>query len=434
MHDLWPRGDEALNLPVEGLALLLLRVIGSGRLRERGVHLRRNVVVGVAVSQHYIEQLRAIGETGPLQVDGSDAQRRFPDLTRKYGEAWDFLVREGLIAEDPASSGDFYVTTAGKARLATGDNPSVPAHVETTPEPSPVGQQPPPAENQPSDDAASARDSAKEVAAAPKPEAVPKRAPQGFSFETALRTLFGFAAAVGVLLQIVTAPAVLLGATTGAALVVAALHRVGWRWPPPLLPVVAVVAGALVGGAVAQVIKSDDEGGKQQQPKRTVTTDDRTTTQPRTAGQLANGDNFLAVSDSGKLRDPITASIGDEVRVVFRVDNVGPDDLASVRVRLALPRVAAATVAMEGRASSPTSNPSSVSDTLSIRTDTDAPVCLKLVSGSAKLDARGGAALRSLPEEVVHREIGIGGLSVSESPRYVEVSVRPEAASGSARC
>jgi hypothetical protein len=430
MHDLWPRGDEALIMPVESLAVRLLRTLDSGRLREKGIHLRRGVVIGVAVSQHYVDQLRAIGETGTLQVDGDDAQRRFPDLARKYAEAWDLLVREGLVAETPASNGEVYVTPAGKARIAAADRPA-PAHRQPPTEPSPEEQQPHSAEDQPPDASASAQDPAEEVAA-PLPETAPEDVPQRFSLEMALRTLFGFAAAVGVALQIIDAPAVLLGATTGAALVVAVLHRV-WRWPPPLLPIAAVLAGAAVGGVVAHVIKTDDDDDRQQRTARTAPTVESTTPQPRRAGQLAGGDNFLAVSDSGKLRDPITASIGEEARVVFRVDNVGPDDLASVRVRLALPRVAARTVAMEGRASSPTSNPPSVSDTLSIRTDGEA-ACLVLVSGSVKLDARGGAALRSLPEDVIHREIDLGGLSVSESPRYVEISVRPRPASLGARC
>jgi len=420
MHDLWPPGNKALEMSVADLALWLLRTIDSGRLQERGLTARRNSVIGMAVAQHHIDRQRAAGDRGVLQIEGEDAMRRNPALARKYAAAWDFLLREGSLAQDPIEGSAVYVTDQGRERIRG---------QTTKPGTSKV------AASRRADEATSRQ--ASENSTRSTGDSTPQasaRTHQSHSIGLRLRTVFGFAGAVGVFIQILTAPTVIIGLTTGAAIVIALLPRSLWRWPPPALPTLAVIAGAACGGLIAANLPGTSSANRRgpvsspsPSPTRFV---------PHLVGALGGGNNLVAVTPAGVFVDPVTVAVGHEQRVAFRLDNAGPDDLKRVVVKLTVPDVATPVLALEGQASSPTANPSLVTDILTIRIRGGDPACLSVVPGSVILDAKAGGSLRRLPDQLLGAGIDVGPIPVNQdnSPRYVELSLQVRAAGLRAAC
>lgn len=115
MHKPWPDGAEAVALSVQDLALRILdRLDVTPDDPFHSLFSRRSFVERVVTE--YETGLRRI--PGQMTVTHSDtALARHPELAKAYGEAWDYAVRQGWLADDPSRRGFVYVTRAGEDAL-----------------------------------------------------------------------------------------------------------------------------------------------------------------------------------------------------------------------------------------------------------------------------------------------------------------------------
>jgi hypothetical protein len=358
MHDLWPSRERVVAMPGEELSLHVLGLLASPDLRACGIGVSRRAFVGGAATHYVVELRRAAGEDGTIVVHSDDAITLLPDVARAFGEAWDTLAREGLIAEQPGG-GAVYVTAAGRARLrgqarSPDEEPAQQEliHEELSHEESiqedPAHEQP--AGELPHDDEPE-RDAADRTAVS---------SPELAAFLAGLGIAAGIAAGLGASWWVAITLVVPLTILFAVALLrlaplihrtTASLTRASRLRVPARLAVGAALALLCVGAGWLLVRDAPErpsltrppEGwftnassGKASPPRRIVPTRDRSLV------TLERGDIFYACNDSvaGSCEfstaddGPVTARRGDRIRLRMRlhVASVGRISLIKVRV------------------------------------------------------------------------------------------------------
>ena len=115
MHKPWPKPVEAVQMPVQELADRVLDRLATTPSHAIGSLSTRQGLVRHEVSQAEVERRSLPGEV--TIVDSRDAFAAHGDLSRAYGEAWDYCVRQGWLADDSSRPGYVYVTSIGEERM-----------------------------------------------------------------------------------------------------------------------------------------------------------------------------------------------------------------------------------------------------------------------------------------------------------------------------
>jgi uncharacterized protein (TIGR02391 family) len=114
MTDWPPTADESEGLPVDALAIRLLKHVATTRTNLMNL-------VGLARAEAEIEKQRGAGVRGT--VIGTSAASLGPNYELSISEAWHWLIANGLLTEDPAQAGWFVVSRLGHKVLKEIPNP-----------------------------------------------------------------------------------------------------------------------------------------------------------------------------------------------------------------------------------------------------------------------------------------------------------------------
>lgn len=113
----WPSPEVAVSLPLRERALRLLDRLDVTPDDPMNSLLRKDWFVNREVSEAVIQRRRRAGMRGTTAVSSDEALAAEPELARAWGEAWDYCLRQGWLADDPARPPFVYVTNEGKSAL-----------------------------------------------------------------------------------------------------------------------------------------------------------------------------------------------------------------------------------------------------------------------------------------------------------------------------
>lgn len=130
------------------------------------------------------------------------------------------------------------------------------------------------------------------------------------------------------------------------------------------------------------------------------------------------------VTQNGTFADVTNATCNDTIKIRAYVHNPGPDALTGVRAQAVLPTGAANSFSVKMTISAANANPSSESDTTSIKSDKTAS--MSYIAGSAEYFDANGARLGSLSDSIVSNGTDVpGGVDVSTmNARYVQFQAK----------
>jgi hypothetical protein len=115
MRNPWPSPEEAVQMPVEDLALRALDRLATTPADRLGALLTRDGFINTEVTQTEAARRRRPGI--PTVTRSEEALALHPQLARAYAEAWDLCLARGWLAEEPQRPHSVFVTRLGEQRL-----------------------------------------------------------------------------------------------------------------------------------------------------------------------------------------------------------------------------------------------------------------------------------------------------------------------------
>jgi uncharacterized repeat protein (TIGR01451 family) len=143
------------------------------------------------------------------------------------------------------------------------------------------------------------------------------------------------------------------------------------------------------------------------------------------AGQIEGGDIYRAknITSNIDFSDQVNATCGETVQFKVRIHNPGPSALQNVKVVATLPSAAATTHTSTVTVSSPYADPSSTSDTATVKLDKSAK--LMYVAGSTELLDDSNAKLSALGDTITTTGVKVDSVGVSvQEKRYVQFQAK----------
>lgn len=144
------------------------------------------------------------------------------------------------------------------------------------------------------------------------------------------------------------------------------------------------------------------------------------------AGAIGGGNIVTSknVTTNSAFADVTNVTCGDTVKIRAYVHNPGPDSLTGVRAKAELPTGTASSFSVKMTISAANANPSSESDTTSLKSNKSATI--SYVAGSAEYFDAKGARLGSLSDSIVTTGASVpGNVDVSTlNARYVQLQAK----------